>query len=280
MSLKEIVGVYLLHNPNTDETYVGSGILNERKNLHFRDLKNNKHVNKKLQKAFNKDPNFDFVSIETINREEAYDFEQSIIDEFKSSDLLLNIAQDVRGSGVPKHSDETKELMSKNISKARQSEDFINKTFKNEEWKKDLSEKISSTSKKNWENPEFKEKMQNVEKHGTKINSELARKKKEEKFIEKKNNPNTSKCFGQKRSEEFSINNSNKIKDKWQDPAYREKQLKAREGKMTSFKISIVGDGVIYDSLTSAAEELNITKQAVKYRIDSDNYPNWRKINE
>ena len=280
MSSKESVGVYLLHNPNTDETYVGSGIINERKNLHFRDLKNNKHINKKLQNAFNKDPNFDFVCVETIDRNEAYEFEQSIIDEFKDSDLLLNIAHDVRGSGVPKHSEETKKLMSKNISKTRQSEDFINKTFKNKEWKNNLSEKVSSTSKKNWENPEFKEKMRCIEKPGNKINSEIAQKRKEEKLLEKKNNPNISKCFGQKRSEEFSINNSNKIKDKWQDPVYREKQLKAREGKMTSFKTPIVGDGVIYDSLTSAAQELNISKQSIKYRVNSSNFPNWRKINE
>lgn len=274
MSNRSLIGVYLLHNPNTDQTYVGSGIINDRRNLHFRDLKNNKHVNKKLQEAFNKDPNFEFVSIETSDRDEAYDFEQEIIDQFKESDLLLNIVQDARGCGVPFHTEQTKQLMSKNISKARQSENFRNRTFRNEEWKKDLSEKVSSSMLKN------KDKISNSEKIGNKINSDIARQVKEQKSLEKKNDPNTSKCFGQKRSEDFCKNNSEKIKEKWQDLEYREKILKARQGKTTSFKTPITGDGIIYDSLTSAAQELNITKQSVKYRVDSKNYPNWRKVHE
>lgn len=40
----------------------------------------------------------------------------------------------------------------------------------------------------------------------------------------------------------------------------------------------VYGDGVIYDSLISAAETLGVSRQTIHYRIKSDKF-NWRKIN-
>ena len=101
MSNKKEVGTYLLHNKETGEAYVGSGILNQRRNNHFNKLEKNVHDNKKLQDAYNKNPNFDFVPVVTPNREVAFDFEQSIIDEFISSELLLNIVPNARYGPAP-----------------------------------------------------------------------------------------------------------------------------------------------------------------------------------
>ena len=113
MVTEKQVGVYILQNSETHETYVGSGILPERRKNHFSDLRNGKHCNKRLQEAFNQSPNFEFIGVPTDNREQAYEFEQVLISEHAGNPLLLNVVLDVN-EGVPRgwnHSEETKELL-------------------------------------------------------------------------------------------------------------------------------------------------------------------------
>lgn len=113
MSNQKQVGVYILQNSETHETYVGSGILPERKKNHFSDLRNNKHCNKHLQEAFNRSPNFEFIGVPTEDREEAYAAEQTLINEHVGNPLLLNVVLDVN-EGVPRgwnHSEETKQRL-------------------------------------------------------------------------------------------------------------------------------------------------------------------------
>ena len=90
------IGTYLLHNSDTGHTYVGSGVLAKRHADHKTLLKNNSHYNPKLQNAYNKHPNFDFVAVPTNDREEARDLEQAIIDEHRDNPLFLNISVDAR----------------------------------------------------------------------------------------------------------------------------------------------------------------------------------------
>lgn len=105
-------GAYLLYNPETSQLYVGSGSNpEERKQSHLTNLRGNKHVNKKLQEAFNRNPNFEFSSISLESRATAFDFEQAVIDEFWGNPLLLNLSRDARHCSVS-HSDETKEKIS------------------------------------------------------------------------------------------------------------------------------------------------------------------------
>lgn len=104
------VGVYIIQNDETQETYVGSGVLSDRKKNHFCDLRNGSHCNKKLQEAYNRSPHFEFIGIPTDNREQAYAAEQAIINEHIGNPLLLNVVLDVN-EGVPRgwnHSEETK----------------------------------------------------------------------------------------------------------------------------------------------------------------------------
>lgn len=48
---------------------------------------------------------------------------------------------------------------------------------------------------------------------------------------------------------------------------------------MPHLKKKVYGDGVVYNSLTEAAETLNVSRQTIHYRIKSDKF-NWRKIDE
>ncbi len=113
MTDKRQIGVYLLHNQETGQAYVGSGVLKERKKDHFYKLKTNKHKNKDLQEAFNKNPNFDFVGLETSDREEAFDQEQTTLDTYRKSDFLLNIVPNARYGPAPgrRVSEETKQKL-------------------------------------------------------------------------------------------------------------------------------------------------------------------------
>lgn len=107
------VGVYIIQNDETHETYVGSGVLSDRKKNHFCDLRNGSHCNKKLQEAYNRSPNFEFIGIPTDDREQAYAAEQTLINEHVGNPLLLNVVLDVN-EGVPRgwnHSEETKQRL-------------------------------------------------------------------------------------------------------------------------------------------------------------------------
>ena len=126
VSEEKEVGVYILHNKNTDETYAGSGVLEDRKASHFyylnagkegrrnKDGKLIRHPNRKLQAAYNRDSNFDFVAIPTETREEATQAEQSLIDEFHGNPLFLNLSSDAR-TGVYEHTEETRAKRSKSL---------------------------------------------------------------------------------------------------------------------------------------------------------------------
>lgn len=96
MSVEKEIGVYLLQDSTTLDTYVGSGDLADRCYTHAYLLKRNIHPNYRLQQSFNGGARFDFVSVPTATRDEAFELEQLILDEFQESPLLLNIARDAR----------------------------------------------------------------------------------------------------------------------------------------------------------------------------------------
>jgi hypothetical protein len=265
MSKNKEIGCYLLHNPNTDEFYVGSGIMDDRRVNHIKLLKKNSHYNSKLQEAYNKDPNFEFICSETETREEAFLLEQSIIDDFSDSSLLLNISKSSIGNG--KQSEETKE-------KLRQ---ISIKQFASQE----VRELCSQRSKKLCQDPEHIEKISKAAKEGW---ASLTAKEKQA-FSEK-----TTKALlrdyasgarpslaGQTRSQEFCEQDSVKITEKWKDPIYRETQRLARIGKMVGHnKIPTIVDGVSYESASAAAKAHNLSDPGALHRFRSEKYPNWQ----
>ena len=95
--IKNDIGVYVVQNNDTKETYVGSGILGKRKNVHSRLLESNTHWNSNLQEAYNRNPNFEFIGVSLKDavsveeqRENALALEQLLIGENNGNPLLLN----------------------------------------------------------------------------------------------------------------------------------------------------------------------------------------------
>lgn len=90
-------GVYLLKPNKAEKIYVGSHAdLYMRPVQHLHLLRHNRHWNVELQKAYNKNPSLDVLFFVTETREEAYDFEQKILDKYYDTGLLFNKAKNAR----------------------------------------------------------------------------------------------------------------------------------------------------------------------------------------
>lgn len=89
-------GVYVIKNLVNNKVYVGSSKnLYARELEHFRNLKNNKHENKHLQRAYNKygRDNFAFEVIEFCKEEERFLLEQKYIDKYYGRDNCYNVCK-------------------------------------------------------------------------------------------------------------------------------------------------------------------------------------------
>ena len=122
--------IYQIKNLITGIKYYGrTNDPNRRKTTHFRELKQNKHVNPKLQNAFNKygANNFSFEVIETIeNPEEIFDREEYYLN---LKEEKYNISTSARSPGNyihygekngfygRKHTEKTKRLIGEKASK-------------------------------------------------------------------------------------------------------------------------------------------------------------------
>jgi predicted GIY-YIG superfamily endonuclease len=93
--------VYVLKQRTTGEYYIGStGKATTRIKAHASYLQGNLSHSVKLQTSFNRDKDFEFMVIFTESREEAYEFEQLLLDMNRHDPLLLNESIDVKRPGL------------------------------------------------------------------------------------------------------------------------------------------------------------------------------------
>lgn len=264
------IGVYLIQNDKTLETYVGSGILDKRKYRHEKALSENKHINYKLQRAYNKDPNFDFVGIpveepnlsKEENRKLALDLEQQIIDEYKDSNLLLNISLDTTTFTLGlKHTKERKEEIGK------KSKEYWNNVSSEDLEKRN---KLISDSKKEY----FKQ----LSEENKNIFSEKLRQANLGKTIpqdikDKISSSLKGRIVTEEHRNKISEANKNVPKSKeavskgvitrMQNNSYKHSE----ESKLKVSKPTII-DGVSYPSRSLAAKELNICRSTLYKRLN------------
>ena len=96
----ERIGVYRITIVSTGEFYIGSAAnLRKRKTTHLTDLKNGTHYNRRLQEAYSRGLELHWEVLEySEDREIAFDKEQSELDKYLGSRLLLNRSTDARNS--------------------------------------------------------------------------------------------------------------------------------------------------------------------------------------
>jgi hypothetical protein len=265
---KKAVGFYTLSNSETDETYAGSGILGKRESFHFRMLQAGKegrmntkgkpivHPNYRLQKAFNRNQNFDFNGVvvgpddpDNQNRFVALQIEQSIIDEHFGKKKFLNLASDVLAcfSGR-KHSEET-------------------------------NEKNRQATTERWEDPEYRARTIAAQNEGRAnlTPEEIALYTENRSIAIKKSyeNPDRKRLIGQERGEAFKEHDSKVITDKWKDPVYRAKQMAERASRIQPNRLKVSLDGIVYNTMTEAADAVGVSRATIGNRISAGTHPAW-----
>lgn len=129
--------VYLIKHPASGKMYVGStGNFYEREDNHRKELSRGRHGNQPLQAAFNADNSIWFWYLLVADADLACDYEQLILDRFKGTGVLFNIATDARAPG--------KGLIRSDETRKRMSESHVGKTH-SEESRRKMSESLTGT---------------------------------------------------------------------------------------------------------------------------------------
>lgn len=133
-----MTGIYKITNKNNDKVYIGQSVdISHRRSCHEYDLKNNRHKNIYLQRAYNIEPDaFSFEIICYCNEEDLDELEMFYINKYNSADSHYGYNLDKSARGTGRKSEETKRKMSE-VKKGNTAMCGIKLS---EEWKKHLSE--------------------------------------------------------------------------------------------------------------------------------------------
>lgn len=255
-------GVYILTHIKTKRFYIGGTInIYDRIIKHLTDLNRNKHSNKGLQELYNKDTLFEvtfyLVGIKDIDKNifnDTRDLEQKMLDKFKQSNLLLNIAIDSRSSHKGKKlSDEHRLKISESNKGHKHSEETINriKLHHNKiEYKQNLSQKLTGLKRTD----EFKQKMRLLN---------LGRK-------------HTDETKQKLRILSTGIKQTQQTISKRQD-TFKKQETVDKYTHTWSKKLKQISiNGVIFNTVRQAARVLNIERKTISYRLKSNNFLDWK----
>jgi len=162
-------GIYLIRNTHNYMIYVGSAVnLQKRRENHFYALRNNKHFNMHLQRAFNKygEESFVWIVAELCDAEDLIEREQFWID-FYGINNLYNIECIAGSSFGRKHTLETKAKISTAKKGKKHSEETKIKMSKSLSGKKvslETKVKLSEVNKNKKLSDEHKRKLSEVKK--------------------------------------------------------------------------------------------------------------------
>ena len=148
--------VYKTTNLINNKIYIGrSKNIKDRWKQHKKELRNNKHCNKNIQKDWNKyeQDNFEFNIIVECEEDKLNELERKYINEYKSCDFGYNMTFGKDENGAEIHTEETKKKMSeakKGKTRSEETKKKISETKMGynhtEETKKKMSENHSDFS--------------------------------------------------------------------------------------------------------------------------------------
>lgn len=263
--VKDEVGAYLIVDPHDEKAYVGStSTLRTRGLRHERELKAGRHFNQELQEHYNKhNGNLLFVATPLDNRDMAYDFEQSVIDDFHNTPVLCNIAIDARdaGKGFQLSMSHKAKLIESNTGRP-----------KSEAHREAISKKLTGRQV----SPEVADMLRTVRLGATNTQEH------NEKIREAR--------IGTHHTEETCLKMSDSAKRRGIPPEQQAKMTEARKGLPmspgTSAALAVANkkpveiNGVCYPSIQDACSDLNMTMKMVGTRLNSDKYPEFKRIDK
>lgn len=107
-------GIYIIRNTVTDKLYIGKSVdIKKRFNTHKHNLRNGRHCNKYLQRAWDKygESAFEFCVLEECERDKLNALEIATIEKYANTHDLYNMTDGGDGLLGHKRSDETKALI-------------------------------------------------------------------------------------------------------------------------------------------------------------------------
>lgn len=281
---KKESGIYLILNPQTMHTYVGcTKNLNQRSKEHNTNLRHNRHYNKKLQEAYNSNPNFEFIPIPTENISEAASLEQSIINEYIDNPLFLNKNKtnytDWSKKAQNNHSKEKISLFNLGRKRTEESRKKQSITTKGVRKTTEHIEKIrlankgkkrsDTTMQAILKSAEKRKGIPLSEEHKNKISisNKIRFKNPEERM--KISNSLTGRPVSQDTRNKISISNKGKK---------RSDETKQKLREVNSKPISI--DGKIFPNMKEASIEYGVSICQVNRRLNNYNgkTPNWKRL--
>ena len=256
-------GVYQIRVVNDDTFYIGASTRTKtRLETHLRELKDNKHHNKKLQESYNNSSDKVLeISILTVDDSKtAFAIEKELIINNKEFKNCANERNSTISTSIGKFvSNETKERLSKSLLNYNRNNSIkkpCNRTIP------EVTKELMRRSSKEYQSrPEVLEKNRNmaIERMKDPNNREISRQGQKKQFsdevyreknklinIERMKDPNNREI-----SRQGAIN-------QWRDPEMRERLIAARCKKITI-------DGVEYNSVKEATSILGY-KKILEYR--------------
>ena len=266
--------IYKIINVENGDFYIGSTLTpQERKERHFKDLKNGTHHSIYLQRAYNKygSNSFEFKIIKEFNLEnedELRALEERYINFCWNSGKLYNVSK--KGSGgdlVSYHPliEEIKEKQKKATKKRWET--------KTDEEKKEYSEKKKGKGNPNFGNKWTVEQKEKASKYWSIYyethDSNLKGKTLEERYGKEKANEIKGKlsCAASKK-----VGDKNPFYGKHHSEETKEKIAKSRKGNLPPNSKKVEYNGVIYESAGRCAKKLNISQMTVCYRCRKELY--------
>lgn len=266
--------IYGLIDPNTSEIrYVGKTIKSLKKRLsqHLSDIeKNNPHKFRWIKSLVSQDQKPLIIELEICDEKNWVEREKYYIQTisnltnitlggenglFFTDELIKKISDGVKNAWTNEtfrknHIDKMKLFWANEINRINHS-----KKIKGNKHTDETKNKISESHKELWKNEEYKNKQS------------LNNKTKWE------NDEYRNKILSFIQSDEHKKNVSERFKNKPKSEITKQRMSISNVNKQ---KISI--NGQIYESLVSASKELNIPRGAIKYRLSSNNYPDYYKV--
>lgn len=289
------IGVYIFFNKETSEFYIGSGNVSSRKYTHLRLLKRGKenkkcinsckslnrrcdcfHYNWKFQQAYNRNSNFEFLSVVMKSKKEALAFEQILIDHFWNNPLFLNMARYVEYSSLGTIiSEETRKKRSDSMKENYKQKPFsdiskekISKANKGRVYS-DEQRRLIRTSKAN--NIYSKEGLEKLQKRmlGNKY------------FLNMKHKPDVVESMRIKQKLRYKLTPmTEETKQKISNSKKLVISNRFKNGWLSPRSIPVEIEGKKYPSANRAAKDLGIKTDTLLVRLKSKNprFKNWNKI--
>ncbi|MCX2885854.1 MULTISPECIES: NUMOD3 domain-containing DNA-binding protein [Bacillus] len=254
-------GVYKITNKNTGKFYIGSSEdCEKRLKVHFRNLKNNRHINRYLNNSFNKHGEQVFIGevVHILPKEEAMAKEQWYIDNFYEE--MYNISKSAyRGGDLTSYHPDKTNIILKRADSLKKVYLKMSPEEKAKRWQYVQGENNPMFGRKHTETTKLKISNHNKLYYSTHDNPFKGKKHSEE--SKAKLSEYASQRVGEK-NPFYGKTHSDEFK------TYMSKKFKGRKPKNSR---PVIIDGTEYESATEASRQLNVVPATILHRIKSKN---------